>query len=169
MASPTPRTLYDKIWDAHVVERLGGRTCVIYVDRHLLDEVQSPQAFEGLRRAGRAVRRPASTLAVADHNVPTQRRREGVTDPKSRTQIETLEVNVASFGVPYIPLLDERQGIVHVIGPELGFSLPGQTIVRVIRMPRRTARWALSRSASVHPRSSRCWRRRRWCRKRRAT
>jgi 3-isopropylmalate/(R)-2-methylmalate dehydratase large subunit len=129
MASPTPRTLYDKIWDAHVVERLGGRTCVIYVDRHLLDEVHSPQAFEGLRRAGRAVRRPASTLAVADHNVPTQGRREGVTDPKSRTQIETLEANVASFGVPYIPLLDERQGIVHVIGPELGFSLPGQTIV----------------------------------------
>jgi len=129
MASPNPRTLYDKIWDSHVVERLGGRTCVIYVDRHLLDEVHSPQAFEGLRRAERAVRRPASTLAVADHNVPTDDRREGTGDPKSRAQIETLEANVAAFGVPYIPLQDERQGIVHVIGPELGFSLPGQTIV----------------------------------------
>lgn len=129
MGSPTPRTLYDKIWDAHVVERLGGRTCVIYVDRHLLDEVHSPQAFDGLRRAGRSVRRPASTLAVADHNVPTRNRRDGVADPKSRAQIETLEANVAAFGVPYIPLLDDRQGIVHVIGPELGFSLPGQTIV----------------------------------------
>lgn len=129
MASPKPRTLYDKIWDAHVVERLGGRTCVIYIDRHLLDEIHSPQAFEGLRRAGLPVRRPASTLAVADHNVPTVNRREGVEDPKSRAQIEILEANAAAFGVPYIPLLDERQGIVHVIGPELGFSLPGQTIV----------------------------------------
>ena len=129
MTAPYPRTLYDKIWDAHVVERLGGQTCVLYVDRHLLDEVHSPQAFDGLRRAGRSVRRPASTLAVADHNVPTENRREGVADPKSRAQIETLEDNVVSFGVPYIPLLDERQGIVHVIGPELGFSLPGQTIV----------------------------------------
>jgi 3-isopropylmalate/(R)-2-methylmalate dehydratase large subunit len=129
MIAPHQRTLYDKIWDAHVVERLGGRTCVIYVDRHLLDEMHSPQAFDGLRRAGRVVRRPASTLAVADHNVPTGNRREGITDGKSRAQVETLEANVAAFGVPYIPLLDERQGIVHVIGPELGFSLPGQTIV----------------------------------------
>jgi 3-isopropylmalate/(R)-2-methylmalate dehydratase large subunit len=129
MTAVHPRTLYDKIWDAHVVERLGGRTCVIYVDRHLLDEVHSPQAFDGLRRAGRAVRRPAATLAVADHNVPTANRRGGVEDPNSRAQIEALEANVLAFGVPYVPLLDERQGIVHVIGPELGFSLPGQTIV----------------------------------------
>jgi 3-isopropylmalate/(R)-2-methylmalate dehydratase large subunit len=129
MIAPRHRTLYEKIWDAHVVEQLGGRTYVIYVDRHLLDEVHSPQAFDGLRRAGRAVRRPASTLAVADHNVPTRERRGGVRESKSRAQIETLEANVAAFGVPYIPLLDERQGIVHVIGPELGFSLPGQTIV----------------------------------------
>ncbi|TAJ97361.1 MAG: 3-isopropylmalate dehydratase large subunit [Reyranella sp.] len=129
MTAPYPRTLYDKIWDAHVVERLGGRTCVLYVDRHLLDEVHSPQAFDGLRRAGRPVRRPAATLAVVDHNVPTEGRRNGITEPKSRAQVAALEANVASFGVPYIPLLDERQGIVHVIGPELGFSLPGQTIV----------------------------------------
>jgi 3-isopropylmalate/(R)-2-methylmalate dehydratase large subunit len=95
---------------------------VIYVDRHLLDEMHSPQAFDGLRLAGRVVRRPASTLAVADHNVPTGNRREGITDGKSRAQVETLEANVAAFGVPYIPLLDERQGIVHVIGPELGSS-----------------------------------------------
>ncbi len=129
MTAPYPRTLYDKIWDAHVVERLGGRTCVLYVDRHLLDEVHSPQAFDGLRRAGRPVRRPAATLAVVDHNVPTEGRRNGITEPNSRAQVAALEANVASFGVPYIPLLDERQGIVHVIGPELGFSLPGQTIV----------------------------------------
>lgn len=129
MTTPGPRTLYDKIWDAHVVERLGGQTCVLYVDRHLLDEVHSPQAFDGLRRAGRPVRRPAATLAVVDHNVPTEDRRDGIAEPQSRAQVAALEANVASFGVPYIPLLDERQGIVHVIGPELGFSLPGQTIV----------------------------------------
>ena len=129
MTAPPPRTLYDKIWDAHVVERLGGQTCVLYVDRHLLDEVHSPQAFDGLRRAGRPVRRPAATLAVVDHNVPTSDRRGGIAEPRSRAQVAALEANVAAFGVPYIPLLDERQGIVHVIGPELGFSLPGQTIV----------------------------------------
>lgn len=129
MTAPHPRTLYDKIWDAHVVERLGGQTCVLYVDRHLIDEVHSPQAFDGLRRAGRPVRRPAATLAVIDHNVPTEDRRGGIAEPKSRAQVEALEANVAAFGVPYIPLLDPRQGIVHVIGPELGFSLPGQTVV----------------------------------------
>lgn len=124
-----PQTLYDKIWNAHVVERLGGETCVLYVDRHMLDEVHSPQAFEGLRQAGRPVRRPAATLAVVDHNVPTSVRSGGITEPRSRAQVAALEANVAAFGVPYIPLLDERQGIVHVIGPEIGFSLPGQTIV----------------------------------------
>ncbi len=129
MTAPGPRSLYDKIWDAHVVERLSANTCVLYVDRHLLDEVHSPQAFDGLRRAGRAVRRPAATLAVVDHNVPTEDRRGGIAEPNSRAQVAALEANVASFGVPYIPLLDARQGIVHVIGPELGFSLPGQTIV----------------------------------------
>lgn len=129
MTAPGPRTLYDKIWDAHIVERLSAETCVLYVDRHLLDEVHSPQAFDGLRRAGRPVRRPNATLAVVDHNVPTGDRSGGIDEPGSRAQVAALEANVATFGVPYIPLLDRRQGIVHVIGPELGFSLPGQTIV----------------------------------------
>ena len=124
-----PKTLFDKVWDAHVVDRLGDDTCVLYIDRHLVHEVTSPQAFEGLRTAGRNVRRPDATVAVVDHNVPTSDRRAGIAEPESRLQVETLEQNVAAFGVPYIPLLDARQGIVHIIGPELGISLPGMTIV----------------------------------------
>ena len=124
------RTLFDKIWDAHVVERLEDGTALLYIDRHLVHEVTSPQAFEGLRAAGRPVRRPDVTIAVVDHNIATDgSRRTGIEDPESRLQVETLEKNVAAFGVPYIPLLDDRQGIVHVIGPELGLSLPGMTIV----------------------------------------
>jgi 3-isopropylmalate/(R)-2-methylmalate dehydratase large subunit len=129
MTGAKPRTLFDKIWDAHVVERLGDGTCVLYIDRHLLDEVGSPQAFEGLRLAGRPVRRPDATIAVADHNIPTEDRRGGIKEEASRAQVETLEANVKAFGVPYIPVLDVRQGIVHIVGPELGISLPGQTIV----------------------------------------
>ena len=124
-----PRTLFDKVWDAHVVDRMEDGTCVLYIDRHLVHEVTSPQAFEGLRLAGRSVRRPAATVAVVDHNVPTSDRSAGIAEPESRLQVETLERNVAEFGVPYIPLLDARQGIVHIIGPELGISLPGATIV----------------------------------------
>jgi 3-isopropylmalate/(R)-2-methylmalate dehydratase large subunit len=124
-----PRTLFDKIWDAHVVERLGDGTCLLYIDRHLVHEVTSPQAFEGLRVANRRVRRPEATIAVVDHNVPTSDRRAGIAEPESRLQIETLERNVAAFGVPYFPLLDARQGIVHIVGPEQGISLPGMTIV----------------------------------------
>ena len=124
-----PRTLFDKVWDAHVVDRMDDGTCVLYIDRHLVHEVTSPQAFEGLRLAGRRVRRPDATIAVTDHNVPTSDRRAGIAEPESRLQVETLESNVAEFGVPYIPLLDARQGIVHIIGPELGISLPGTTIV----------------------------------------
>ncbi len=124
-----PRTLFDKVWDAHVVERLDDGTCVLYIDRHLVHEVTSPQAFEGLRMTGRRVRRPDATIAVTDHNVPTSDRRAGIAEPESRLQIETLERNVAEFGVPYFPLLDARQGIVHIIGPEQGISLPGMTIV----------------------------------------
>jgi 3-isopropylmalate/(R)-2-methylmalate dehydratase large subunit len=124
-----PRTLFDKVWDSHVVERLPDGTCVLYIDRHLVHEVTSPQAFEGLRLAGRVVRRPDATLAVVDHNIPTSDRRAGIKEEESRIQVETLERNVAAFGVPYIPLLDARQGIVHIIGPELGASLPGMTIV----------------------------------------
>ena len=124
-----PRTLFDKVWDAHVVDRLEDGTCVLYIDRHLVHEVTSPQAFEGLRLAGRPVRRPDATIAVVDHNVATSDRRAGIAEEESRIQVETLERNVAEFGVPYIPLLDARQGIVHIIGPELGISLPGTTIV----------------------------------------
>ncbi len=123
------RTLFDKVWDAHVVERLEDGTCVLYIDRHLVHEVTSPQAFEGLRLAGRPVRRPEGTIAVVDHNVPTSDRRERIAEDESRIQVETLERNVVEFGVPYIPLLDARQGIVHIIGPEQGLSLPGFTIV----------------------------------------
>ena len=129
MAETAPRTLFDKVWDSHVVERLPDGTCVLYIDRHLVHEVTSPQAFDGLRAAGRQVRRPEATLAVADHNVPTSDRSQGIAEAESRIQIETLERNVSSFGVPYVPVLDARQGIVHIIGPELGASLPGMTIV----------------------------------------
>ncbi len=129
MLSPVPRTLFDKIWESHVVERLPDGTCLLYIDRHLVHEVTSPQAFEGLTLAGRPVRRPDATIAVADHNIPTSDRRNGIAEAESRLQVETLEKNVVAFGVPYIPVLDDRQGIVHIIGPELGISLPGTTIV----------------------------------------
>jgi len=124
-----PQTLFDKIWAAHVVERLPDGTCVLYIDRHLVHEVTSPQAFEGLRLAGRRVRRVDATIAVADHNVPTEDRSDGIAEPESRLQVDTLEQNVADFGVPYFPITDARQGIVHIIGPEQGLSLPGMTIV----------------------------------------
>jgi 3-isopropylmalate/(R)-2-methylmalate dehydratase large subunit len=129
MSGAKPRTLFDKVWDSHVVERLPDGTCILYIDRHLVHEVTSPQAFEGLRMAGRRVRRPDATIAVADHNIPTTDRRLGIKEEDSRIQVETLERNVKEFGVPYIPILDVRQGIVHIIGPELGVSLPGMTIV----------------------------------------
>jgi 3-isopropylmalate/(R)-2-methylmalate dehydratase large subunit len=125
----TARTLYDKIWDSHLIERQDDGTCLIYIDRHLVHEVTSPPAFEGLRATGRRVRRPEATLVVADHNVPTTDRSAGVTEPESRLQIETLERNVAEFGLPYFGMTDIRQGIVHIIGPEQGFTLPGQTLV----------------------------------------
>jgi 3-isopropylmalate/(R)-2-methylmalate dehydratase large subunit len=124
-----PRTLYDRIWDSHVVEERGGGFATLYVDNHLVDEVHSPQAFDGLRAAGLTVRRPAATMAVADHNVPTRDRRGGIAEPGSRQQVDTLVRNVAEFGVPYFPIDDLRQGIVHVIGPEQGFVQPGMTIM----------------------------------------
>ena len=124
-----PKTLFDKIWDAHVVHRQDDGTCLIYIDRHLVHEVTSPQAFEGLRNAGRAVRAPNRTLAVADHNVPTTDRSAGIADEESRIQVEALARNAADFGVPYFAMNDIRQGIVHVIGPEQGFTQPGMTIV----------------------------------------
>jgi 3-isopropylmalate/(R)-2-methylmalate dehydratase large subunit len=124
-----PRTLFDKIWDAHVVSSVGDGTCVLYIDRHLVHEVTSPQAFEGLRLASRKVRRLDATIAVADHNVPTSDRGDGIKEPESRLQIDTLVKNVEEFRLPYFPLSDVRQGIVHVVGPEQGISLPGMTVV----------------------------------------
>ncbi len=124
-----PRTLFDKIWDSHVVHVRDDGVCILYIDRHLVHEVTSPQAFEGLRLAGRPVRRPDATLAVADHNIPTLNRAAGIEDETARIQVETLEENCRLFDVPYLPVTDIRQGIVHVIGPEQGFTLPGTTIV----------------------------------------
>jgi 3-isopropylmalate/(R)-2-methylmalate dehydratase large subunit len=124
------RTLFDKIWESHVVETQDDGTCLIYIDRHLVHEVTSPQAFEGLRLNGRTVRQPQKTLAVPDHNVPTTPDRlEVIKDEDSRVQLDALAKNVADFGVPYIPMDDVRQGIVHVIGPEQGLTQPGMTIV----------------------------------------
>ncbi len=128
----TGKTLYDKIWDAHLVDADADGNSLIYIDRHLVHEVTSPQAFAGLRLAGRKMRAPHKTLAVADHNVPTTSRAGGdaaIADPESRLQIETLAANCAEFGVEYLPMSDIRQGIVHVSGPEQGFTLPGLTIV----------------------------------------
>ncbi len=122
------RTLYDKLWDSHVVAEEPDGSTLIYVDRHLLHEVSTPQSFVALDDSGKTVRRPETSLAVADHAVPTTGRGGVIANPLARAQIERLEENVARFGVPYIPLLDPRQGIVHVIGPELGFTLPGVTL-----------------------------------------
>jgi 3-isopropylmalate/(R)-2-methylmalate dehydratase large subunit len=123
------KTLYDKIWDAHLVHEAPGESAVLYIDRHLVHEVTSPQAFEGLRNAGRKVRRPEMTLAVADHNVPTTDRAKGIADKDSAEQIATLEKNTRDFGIDYLAMDDVRQGIVHIVGPEQGFTLPGTTIV----------------------------------------
>jgi 3-isopropylmalate/(R)-2-methylmalate dehydratase large subunit len=124
-----PRTLYDKIWDDHVVDEQPDGTCLLYIDRHLVHEVTSPQAFEGLRVSGRKVRAPEKTLAVVDHNVPTTDRSHGIDDPESATQVDTMARNAREFGIEYYDALDRRQGIVHIIGPEQGFTLPGTTIV----------------------------------------
>ena len=127
----SPKTLYDKIWDAHVAHESDDGTCLLYIDRHLVHEVTSPQAFEGLRMAGRQVRRPDQTIAVPDHNVPTTAGRE---DPKNMTedsaiQVAALDKNAKDFGIHYYPVSDVRQGIVHIVGPEQGWTLPGMTVV----------------------------------------
>jgi 3-isopropylmalate/(R)-2-methylmalate dehydratase large subunit len=124
-----PRTLFDKIWENHVIAPQGEDTCLIYIDLHLIHEVTTPQAFEGLKLAGRKVRRPDATMAVADHNVPTSDRSRGIDDPESKLQVDTLERYVKKFGVPYFPVDSINQGIVHIIGPEQGLSQPGMTIV----------------------------------------
>jgi 3-isopropylmalate/(R)-2-methylmalate dehydratase large subunit len=123
------RTLFDKIWENHVIAPQGEGTCLIYIDLHLIHEVTTPQAFEGLKLAGRKVRRPDATMAVADHNVPTSDRSRGIDDPESKLQVDTLERYVKEFGVPYFPVDSINQGIVHIIGPEQGLSQPGMTIV----------------------------------------
>jgi 3-isopropylmalate/(R)-2-methylmalate dehydratase large subunit len=125
----TGKTLYDKLWEMHVVRRNDDGTCLIYVDRHLVHEVTSPQAFEGLRLAGRSLWRRNANLATADHNVPTTNRAHGIADPVSRLQVETLDRNCADYGITEFGMNDARQGIVHVIGPEQGATLPGMTVV----------------------------------------
>jgi 3-isopropylmalate/(R)-2-methylmalate dehydratase large subunit len=129
MTEQRARTLYEKIWDSHIVHAAEDGTDIIYIDRHLVHEVTSPQAFEGLRLANRPVRRPDATLAVADHNVPTSDRSKGIEEEESRIQIETLEKNTKEFGIQYFDMLDKRQGIVHIVGPEQGLTQPGMTIV----------------------------------------
>ena len=127
-----PLTIYQKIWDAHAVAPIAGDDWLLFIDRHLVHELTSPQAFEGLRMAGRTVRHPELTLAVADHNIPTRGRAlgvAGIVDLESRAQVSALEKNVAEFGIAYIPLTSREQGIVHVVGPELGLTQPGLTIV----------------------------------------
>ncbi|MEM6390443.1 MAG: 3-isopropylmalate dehydratase large subunit, partial [Pseudomonadota bacterium] len=128
---PSPKTLYDKIWDAHVVRETEDGTCLIYIDRHFVHEVTSPQAFEGLRMAGRPVRAPEKTIVVPDHNVPTTwDRKRGIENEESRIQVDALHSNVAAFNLPhYYEMNDIRQGIVHIVGPEQGWTLPGLTIV----------------------------------------
>jgi 3-isopropylmalate/(R)-2-methylmalate dehydratase large subunit len=126
----SPKTLYDKIWDAHLVHEAEDGTALIYIDRHLVHEVTSPQAFEGLRMANRGVRAPDKTIAVPDHNVPTTPDRvQGIRNEESRIQVEALDRNAADFGVTYYPVNDIRQGIVHIVGPEQGWTLPGMTVV----------------------------------------
>ena len=126
---PKARTLYDKIWDDHVIETQSEGSTLLYIDRHLVHEVTSPQAFEGLRLAGRKVRAPEKTLAVVDHNIQTTDRSGGIEDPESRLQVEQLAENAREFGIEYYDEFDTRQGVVHIIGPEQGFTLPGTTIV----------------------------------------
>jgi len=127
----SPKTLYDKIWDAHVADQAEDGTCLLYIDRHLVHEVTSPQAFEGLRMAGRSVRAPDKTIAVPDHNVPTTLERlDGViANEEGRIQVEALDKNARDFGIHYYPMNDIRQGIVHIVGPEQGWTLPGMTVV----------------------------------------
>src|SRR5258708_33877694 len=123
-----PRTLFDKIWESHVVHTQDDGTCLLYIDRHLVHEVTSPQAFEGLRLTGRKVHRPDATIAVADHNVPTTDRSQGIADPESRLQVDTLTQNCKDFGIPYFGMDDIRQGIVNILAPGQGLTLPGPTI-----------------------------------------
>ena len=128
MSNQSPKTLFDKIWSDHLVRQRDDGTSLLYIDRHLVHEVTSPQAFEGLKIANRSVHRPDATIAVADHNVPTINR-QNIEDPQSKIQVETLAQNTKEHGIQYFDLMDQRQGIVHIIGPEQGITQPGMTIV----------------------------------------
>jgi len=155
------KTLYDKLWDDHVVHTEDDGTTVLYIDRQLLHEVTSPQAFEGLKLAQRPVWRISANLAVSDHNVPTTDRSHGIADPVSKLQVDTLDANCDSYGITQFKMNDKRQGIVHVIGPEQGATLPGMTVVcgdSHTSTPAHSARW---RTASVRRKSNMCWPRRR--------
>jgi 3-isopropylmalate/(R)-2-methylmalate dehydratase large subunit len=145
----TRKTLYDKVWDAHVVRSDPDGTTLLYIDRHLVHEVTSPQAFDGLRLANRRPWRIDAVLAVADHNVPTTDRSRGIDDPVSRIQVEALDSNCQEYGITEFDMNDLRQGIVHIIGPEQGATLPGMSTVPLVPWP----------SVSVPPRSNTCWRR----------
>ena len=148
------------IWDDHVVDEQPDGTCLLYVDRHIVHEVDSPQAFAALRLAGLTVRAPEKTLLVVDHNVPTSDRTKPNPDPESAAQIAYLAENARLFGLEYYDEFDKRQGICHVVGPEQGFTLPGACWFAATATPRPTARSARSLTASAHPRSSMCSRRR---------
>ena len=151
------RTMAEKVWEEHVVRRADGEPDLLYIDLQLLHEVTSPQAFEGLRLAGRSVRRPDQTLATEDHNVPTQNLLAPIADPVSRKQVETLRKNCSDFGVRLYPMGDIDQGIVHVVGPQLGLTQPGMTVCAVTATPAPTvpsARWP---SVSAPARSNTCW------------
>ncbi len=126
---PQPRTLYDKLWDEHLVSLDADGAALLYVDRHLVYEVTSPQAFAGLEASGRPVWRPVATFGVCDHNVPTSGRANGIADPLARLQVETLERNCSSHGIHQFRMQDRRQGIVHVVAPEQGMTLPGMLVV----------------------------------------
>ena len=143
-----PRTLFDKVWDAHVVDRMEDGTCVLYIDRHLVHEVTSPQAFEGLRLAGRRVRRPDATIAVTDHNVPTSDRRAGIAEPESRLQVDTLESNVAEFGVALYPRCSMRGRASSISsGQNRASRCPAPPSCAATAIRPRMARWARWRSA----------------------
>ena len=157
---PTPRTMFDKIWDEHVVFAEPGKQTALYIDLHLVHEVTSPQAFEGLRLANRTVRRPERTIATPDHNVPTTDRDQPIADPISRKQVDTLRENCRQFGIQLYDLDSPNQGIVHIIGPELGYTQPGMTIVcgdSHTATHGRLGHWHL---VSGQARWNMCWRRR---------
>ena len=159
-----PKTLFDKIWESHVVAENDDGTTLLYVDKHLIHEVTSWTGFERMAEDGRPVRRPDATLGVPDHSIPTRGRAagvEGIGDPLGRSQVEALIANCERFGVPLIPLTDVRQGIVHIIGPEQGLTLPGRRSSAATATPQRMAPSAASPSASAPARSSMCSRPRR--------